>query len=80
LQQANYLKQVRLYARVTDAEGVKSFGVMALGPMVSFGRPEGQLTQDMSAYRVWWVLTQWQILFNRLPWLEELLRLVPGLY
>jgi hypothetical protein len=43
LQQANYLKQVRLYARVTDAEGVKSFGVMALGPMVSFGRPEGQV-------------------------------------
>ena len=48
--------------------------------IVTFGRPEGQLTQDMSAYRVWWVLTQWQILFNRLPWLEELLRLVPGFY
>jgi hypothetical protein len=45
-----------------------------------FGRPEGRLTQDMAAYRIWWVLTQWQILFNRLPWLEELLRLVPGLY
>lgn len=48
--------------------------------MLAFGRPQGELTQDMSAYRVWWVLTQWQILFNRLPWLEELLRLVPGLY
>jgi hypothetical protein len=48
--------------------------------IIALGRPEGQLTQDMSAYRVWWVLTQWQILFNRLPWLEELLRLVPGLY
>jgi hypothetical protein len=34
----------------------------------------------MSAYRVWWVLTQWQILFNRLPWFDELLRLFPGLY
>lgn len=45
-----------------------------------FGRPGSRLTQDMPAYRVWWVLTQWQILFNRLPWLEELLRLVPGLY
>jgi hypothetical protein len=45
-----------------------------------FGRPGNRLTQDMPAYRVWWVLTQWQILFNRLPWLEELLRLVPGLY
>jgi hypothetical protein len=48
--------------------------------IVVFGRPEGQLTQNTSAYRVWWVLTQWQILFNRLPWLEELLRMVPGLY
>ncbi len=48
--------------------------------LVLFGRPEGRFTQDTSAYRVWWVLTQWQILFNRLPWLEELLRLVPGLY
>lgn len=48
--------------------------------IIAFGRPEGRLTQDMSAYRVWWVLTQWQILFNRLPWLEELIRLVPGLY
>ncbi|RIX47516.1 MAG: hypothetical protein D3M94_07535 [Rhodocyclales bacterium GT-UBC] len=45
-----------------------------------WGRPEGSLTQDMPAYRVWWVLTQWQILFNRFPWLEEGLRLVPGLY
>jgi len=43
LQQANYLKQIRLYVRVTDAEGAKHFGVMALGPMVSFGRPEGQV-------------------------------------
>ena len=48
--------------------------------ILAWGRPEGQLTQNMPAYRVWWVLTQWQILFNRLPWLEELLRLVPGLY
>lgn len=43
LQQANYLKQVKLYARVTDSEGEKFFGVVALGPMVSFGRPEGQV-------------------------------------
>jgi hypothetical protein len=48
--------------------------------ILAWGRPEGKLTQDMSAYRVWWMLTQWQIIFNRLPWLEELLRLVPGLY
>lgn len=49
--------------------------LMALG-----GRPEGRFAQDSRDYRVWWALTQLQILFNRLPWLEELLRLVPGLY
>ena len=45
-----------------------------------FGRPQGRLTQDMRAYRVWWFLTQLQTLFNRLPMLEECLRLAPGLY
>jgi hypothetical protein len=45
-----------------------------------FGRPSGRLTQDMPAYRVWWALTQLQVVFNRLPWIEEILRLVPGLY
>lgn len=28
----------------------------------------------------WWFTAQWQIVFNRLPALEECLRLVPGLY
>jgi hypothetical protein len=66
--------------------GVLAAWIYLLPPLASrmmilaLGRPEGRLTQDMAAYRVWWVLTQWQILFNRLPWLEELLRLVPGLY
>ena len=45
-----------------------------------FGRPAGELTQDMRAYRVWWALTQLQMIFNRIPWLEEALRLAPGLY
>jgi hypothetical protein len=31
-------------------------------------------------FLVWWYATQWQIVFNRLPLLEEALRLVPGLY
>ena len=44
------------------------------------GRPGGRLTTDAPGYAVWWFLTQLQLLFNRLPWLEELLRLVPGLY
>jgi hypothetical protein len=44
------------------------------------GRPSGTLTTDAPGYAVWWFLTQLQLLFNRVSWLEELLRLVPGLY
>ena len=44
LQQANYLKsQLRLYVRLTDASGAKTFRVFPIGPMVSFGRPEPQV-------------------------------------
>ncbi len=45
-----------------------------------FGRPRGELRQTDTAYRVWWLSQQWQMLFARLPALEEALRLVPGLY
>lgn len=49
--------------------------------IVLLGRPTGRsLGQDSAAFRVWWLLLQLQMPFNRLPWLEELLRLVPGLY
>lgn len=44
LQQANYLRsQLRLYVRLTDASGEKTFRVFPIGPMVSFGRPEAQV-------------------------------------
>ena len=44
LQQANYLKsQLRLYVRLTDASGARTFRVLPIGPMVSFGRPEPQV-------------------------------------
>ncbi len=46
-----------------------------------FGKPRGRgIVQHSRAFRVWWLLLQLQMPFNRLPWLEELLRLVPGLY
>ncbi|NMD07276.1 MAG: hypothetical protein GYA66_04780 [Phyllobacteriaceae bacterium] len=48
--------------------------------MMIFGRPAGRLHQGERAYRVWWALTQLQMPFNRIPLLEELLRLIPGLY
>jgi hypothetical protein len=49
--------------------------------LLVFGTPHGRaLTQKTRAYKVWWFTYQWQVVFNRLPWLEEILRLVPGLY
>jgi hypothetical protein len=49
--------------------------------LLLFGRPRGRaLTQAARAYKVWWFIHQWQLVFNRLPWIEEILRLVPGLY
>jgi hypothetical protein len=41
LQQANYLKsQLRLYLRVTDASGSKTYKVCQVGAMLSFSRPD----------------------------------------
>lgn len=41
--------------------------------LLVFGRPSGRgLTQETRAYKVWWFTYQWQIVFNRLPWLEEI--------
>ncbi len=49
--------------------------------MLAYGKPEGRdIDQHSRAFRVWWLLLQLQMPFNRLPWLEELLRLAPGLY
>jgi hypothetical protein len=54
--------------------------VVARLTLMVFGRPAGRATLDSRDYRVWWFLTQWQMVFNRMPWLEEMLRLVPGSY
>ncbi|HRI16524.1 MAG TPA: hypothetical protein PLX89_26320 [Verrucomicrobiota bacterium] len=40
LQRVSFTKRVQLYLRVTDASEGKTYKVMALGPMVSFDRPE----------------------------------------
>jgi hypothetical protein len=49
--------------------------------MAVFDTPEGEgLGQETRAYKVWWFLTQTQVLFNRFAVLEELLRMVPGVY
>jgi len=50
LQQANYLKQLRLYFRLTDAAESRIFRLFALGPVVSFGRPEPQVDQQCNLH------------------------------
>lgn len=42
--------------------------------------PTGTFGLGDPGYRHWWLMLQLQLPFNRLPFLEEALRLVPGLY
>jgi len=54
LQQANYLKtNLKLYLRVTDTTEGKTYRVLSLGPMVSFGRPEPQLDNRSNIHLLW---------------------------
>lgn len=46
--------------------------------LVPIGR--GELTMGERGFLGWWLSAQWQLVFNRLRPLEELLRIVPGLY
>jgi hypothetical protein len=42
--------------------------------------PSGRVDPDSGAFLLWWLTAQCQVVFTRLPFLEELLRLVPTLY
>lgn len=42
--------------------------------------PRGRVALEDAGFLAWWLSAQWQAVFNRLPLLEEVLRLVPGLY
>ncbi len=42
--------------------------------------PNGRYGPATITFRLWWFCAQCQLLFNRLPILEECLRVVPGLY
>jgi hypothetical protein len=41
---------------------------------------EGNLTLGSKDFFLWWASFQWQMIFCRLPALEEIMRLIPGLY
>jgi hypothetical protein len=50
LLQANNFKRLMLYLRLTDASDTKVFRVLALGPLVSFSRPEAQLDKQSNLH------------------------------
>jgi hypothetical protein len=53
LQQANYLKQLQLYVRVTDNLGEKTLAVRSIGRMVSFSAPEAQVDKFSRLHVLW---------------------------
>jgi hypothetical protein len=50
LQQASYLKKPKLYLRISDVAGSHVFGVLLVGDLVSWGRPEIQLDKFSNAH------------------------------
>lgn len=51
LQQANYIQsQIRLYLRITDVTGGKTFKVVPIGKLLSFSRPEGQVDAESNLH------------------------------
>ena len=54
LQQAVYMKHMRLYVRLTDASGVRTLKLHSLAQMTSFTKPEAQLDKFSNLH----VLTQ----------------------
>lgn len=72
---------------IAARSGVALFWIYLVPPLVGrltlmiFGYPQGRgVRQNQRAFKVWWFLTQLQAVYNRMPFLEELLRFVPGLY
>ncbi len=54
MEQANYLRsQLRLYVQVSNESESRVFKVVALGRMVSFGRPEAQLDRFSNLHVLW---------------------------
>jgi hypothetical protein len=48
--------------------------------VVGSGLPTGQFDVPSRPFFRWWAVWSLQATFNRLPWIEETFRLVPGLY
>jgi hypothetical protein len=52
----------------------------AEAPGGSEGGTIGRLEPGSLGFLHWWFAAQWQVIFTRLPMLEEMIRLIPGLY
>ena len=50
LQQAIHLKQLKLYARVSDPSESRVFRVFPIGPMISFSKPECQIDKSSNLH------------------------------
>jgi hypothetical protein len=50
LQQAFHLKQMKLYARVTDQSGSRVIAVFPIGPLLSFSSPEHQIDKSSNLH------------------------------
>ncbi len=46
----------------------------------ALARPRGRIAVESGGFLAWWATTQFQLIFNRVPVIEEMLRIVPGLY
>lgn len=44
------------------------------------GKPTGLVSTQSRTHTIWWTLFQLQLIFNRFPFLEEILKTIPGLY
>lgn len=53
LQQANYLRRLKLYLRITDAADSKIIKVFSLGEMISFSQPEPQVDKASNLHVLW---------------------------
>ena len=49
--------------------------VHALAPL-----PGTRISIESGGFLAWWATAQFQIIFNRLPMIEEILRMIPGVY
>jgi hypothetical protein len=53
LQQALHLKQLKLYAAVTDPSGGRVHALFPLGPMLTFSKPEKQIDRESNLHVLW---------------------------